>query len=322
MRDVFISHITPNCEIAEIVVNDLENNGVSCFFAPRDLPGGAVYSKELVNAIKNCRLLLFLFSEKVNRRKKNVLAELEIAWKNDIPCFIVKLDNSDPDDDISYYISSRNMIICYPDIFSVYLPQITNSVKGLLLKEDSKESTTVFKYIPKYGLMINPLDNERNVSFRTDTFINMMSGIYENIVAIKGEATAQEILFQSGYESGKTFANRINSQWGNSFSVQEMYKKIQSWSDFDAAVGWGKIEADIQLGEENDILTGILTITEAFIVDTWHKRKICSFIRGYCTGVLNTLLGDPDVELVCQDCRLEKKTLNNRTCVFYIKMKS
>lgn len=327
MKDVFISYVTPDREIAETVMNYLEDNGHSCFFAPRDMPGGKLYSRELVQAMKNCTLQLFLHSEHANEREKNVLAELDIAWRNDIPCLFVKLDDSEPNDDISYYITSRHTISCYPDEFSTYLPLIEDSVKNLLPEEEQIEEksdddvvpTTVFRYDPNNGRMINPADGERNVSFRTDTFINMMGGIYEKVAAISGEASAQEIFFHSGYEGGKNFANRINSKWGDGFSVEEIKKKIKKWCAFDSAVGWGKFEADIQFDEENDVFEGTLTITEAFIVDTQHKRKVCAFIRGYCTGVLNTLLGDLEVELVCRSCPLEKKL--SRKCVFDVKMK-
>ncbi len=326
MKDVFISYVTPNLETAEQVYSYLTRNGFSCFFAPEDMVGGHPYGEELVQAMKNCRVQLLLYSDVMNVRKKNILAELETAWKNDIPCLCIMLDDSEPNDGIAYYITSGHTLFCNPNRMTEYLPKITDALKSMLPKDKEIEEpaeeakpTTVFDYDPMYGLMINPADGERNVSFRTDTFINMMGGIYEKVAAIGGEENARRIFFESGYESGKNFANRINSKWGNGFSINEMKKKIQKWCAFDSVVGWGKFEADIQFDEENDTFGGTLAITEAFIVDTQHKRKVCEFIRGYCTGVLDTLLGDLDVELVCCSCRLEKKL--SRKCIFEIKMK-
>ena len=337
MKDVFISYVTPNLETAEQVYSYLTHNGFSCFFAPEDMVGGHPYGEELVQAMKNCRVQLLLYSDVMNVRKKNILAELDIAWKNDIPCLCVMLDDSDPGDGIAYYITSGHTIFCNPNRMKDYLPKIADALKSILPKKtdplkstsaknaeveepvEEAKPTTVFDYDPVNGLMINPADGERNVSFRTDTFINMMGGIYEKVAIIAGVENAGKIFFESGYESGKNFAARINSKWGNGFSLDEMKKKIQKWCAFDSVVGWGKFEADIQFDEENDTFGGTLTITEAFIVDTQHKRKVCEFIRGYCTGVLDTLLGDLDVELVCASCRLEKKL--SRKCVFEIKMK-
>lgn len=159
-----------------------------------------------------------------------------------------------------------------------------------------------------------------NVSFRTDTFTNMMGGIFAEVAAITSEEKAQEIFFNTGYESGANFAERMSSEWGDSNDFDEIKKAIKEWCAFDSAVGWGKFEADITFDEDNELILGTLTIIKAFIVDTRHKRKICSFIRGYCTGVLNTLLGGLGVDLVCSSCPLEGKFSRNK-CVFDIKMK-
>ncbi len=327
MKDVFISYNSPKREIAEIVLAHLESNGITCFFDERDMPGGRCYGGALVRAMKDCCVQLFLFSDIANNNEKNILSELDTAWKNDIPCFTALLDDSEPNDDISYYISSRHLVKCYPEAIDTYLPKITDTIRDLLPEKDTTGEdeeqvipTTVFRYDPKNGRMINPADGERNVSFRTDTFINMMGGIYEKVAAVaNNDATAQEIFFESGYASGKNFANRINSKWGDGFSVEEIQKKIKKWCAFDSAVGWGNFEADINFDEENDVFEGTLIITEAFIVDTERKRKVCAFIRGYCTGVLNTLLGDLEVELTCRSCPLEKKL--SRKCIFDVKMK-
>ncbi len=327
MKDVFISYNSPKRETAEAVLAYLENDGFVCFFDKRDMPGGQSYGGALVRAMKDCQIQLFLFSAEANKNEKNILAELETAWKNKIPCLTVLLDDSEPNDDIEYYINSRHMLTAYPEAIDTYLPQILASVKKLVpekstpaeVEEEVVSPTTEFDYDPKTGSMFNPEDNQRNVSFRTDTFINMMGGIYEKVAKVSDLVIAQEIFFESGYAGGKSFAERINSKWASGFSIEEMQKKIKKWCAFDSAVGWGKFEAEIDFDEENDTFSGTLTITEAFIIDYECRRKVCAFIRGYCTGVLDTLLGNLNVELTCRSCPLEKRL--SRKCVFDIKMK-
>ena len=167
--------------------------------------------------------------------------------------------------------------------------------------------------------MINPEDHQRNVSFRTDTFINMMGGIYEKVSAIAGAEEAEKIFFESGYNSGKNFAERIDAQWSNSDldlfdSIKAKFKK---WCEFDSAVGWGNFSSEIAYDEENNCLAGNISINEAFIVDNKGKRKICNFIKGYCSGVAETLLGSVEVELVCKECPLKNKF--HPKCVFSLK---
>ena len=254
MYDVFISHVTPDQNIARYVLEYLENNGLSCFFAPRDMKkmGGSHYANELVAAMKNSRMQLLLHSENVNRKNKNIIAELDVAWELDVPTLLVELDEAEHCNEVVYYTSTRQKISCLPENFSAdpeklesYMPLIEESIRNLLDDEEARSGVsckeppvTKFRYDPRNGSMYNPKDGIRNVSFRTDTFINMMSDIYKKIATISGsEAEAQKIFFESGYESGKNFATRINSQWGSGFSPDEILKKIQKWCEFDSVVG-------------------------------------------------------------------------------------
>lgn len=321
-NDVFISYVTPNLEFAENLLEHLKSRGFNCFFAPRNMIGGQEFAGELIRAVRNSRSLLFIHSKYANVHDINVLAEIRAARDNNIPIILIKLDGTELNDEFTYYLSGLHTISYSPNNFEQCAWEAELALNAIMKKyptEEEAQRSIEFLYVPEFGIMINPADGERNVSFRTDTFISMMGGIYEKVAEIAGVENAGKIFFDSGYESGKNFAVRINSKWGNGFSIEEMKKKIQKWCAFDSLVGWGKFEADIQFDEENDTFGGTLTITEAFIVDTQHKRKVCEFIRGYCTGVLDTLLGDLDVELVCASCRLEKKL--SRKCVFEIKMK-
>ena len=207
------------------------------------------------------------------------------------------------------------------DAVSEYLPSY-----GIFVEEpqdntdtQQKNTKTVFEYVPDRGIMINPEDHQRNVSFRTDTLINMMSGIYEKISEIADEEVAEQIFFNSGYISGKNFGERIDNQWNTGYSIEEIIKKLNKWCVFDSAVGWGKFTADIDFDEAEECLTGTLSINEAFIVDKSKKRRICGFIRGYCSGVMETLIGSVDVELTCKECPLKNKFKCH--CVFDIKAK-
>ncbi|MBP3381575.1 MAG: toll/interleukin-1 receptor domain-containing protein [Clostridia bacterium] len=319
MKDVFVSFHTPDQAAAESIVKSLESNGLACFFAPRDMPGGSPFSEELVKELEACKVFLLVFSKETNNSKW-VPLELQMAFDGAPNCLPVFIEECEPQKAFKLLLSPLHHINAFPESIETYFADITAAVKRLLPKEDEMViPTTVFQYFPETGIMKNPADNFRNVSFRTDTFTNMMGGIFAEVAAITSEEKAQEIFFNTGYESGANFAERMSSAWGDSNDFDEIEKIIKEWCAFDSAVGWGKFEADIKFDEENETIVGTLTIIKAFIVDTRHKRKICSFIRGYCTGVLNTLLGGLGVELVCSSCPLEKKL--SRKCVFDITMK-
>lgn len=78
MHDVFISYSTKDMPQAETVRDILEKNGIPCWMAPRDIPGGSNYAKEIPQAIRSCQVFLLILSE--NAQASNwVVKELDNA---------------------------------------------------------------------------------------------------------------------------------------------------------------------------------------------------------------------------------------------------
>ena len=78
MKEVFISYSTVDTVPAETVRNVLEKNGLSCWMAPRDIPGGSNYTKEIPIAIRNCKVFVLILSK--NAQSSHwVLKELDSA---------------------------------------------------------------------------------------------------------------------------------------------------------------------------------------------------------------------------------------------------
>ncbi len=331
MKQVFVSYTSTDREIAYEIVDYLEANDISCFIAPRDVEGGKAYASILMKALEECYLVLLVASEAINT-SDHVLNEVDVIIEKGKPLLPVFIEDFKLSDDYRYYLGRKQWVVAYPEHTSKYFDKIyTNVLENLPKKlapqppaEEPKgiadsNTTTVFEYNPTRGIMINPEDHQRNVSFRTDTFVNMMGGIFEKVEQLTNEEEAEKIFFESGYVSGKNFAERINNQWDTGYSIEDIKMKFDKWCKFDSAVGWGRFSAEVDIDEESDALTGTICINEAFIVDNMKKRKICSFIKGYCSGVVEILLNSLEVELVCRECPLKSKFKTQ--CVFDIKTK-
>lgn len=78
MKEVFISYSSTDLTSAETVRNVLEKNALSCWMAPRDIPGGSNYTKEIPIAIRNCQVFVLILSK--NAQSSHwVLKELDSA---------------------------------------------------------------------------------------------------------------------------------------------------------------------------------------------------------------------------------------------------
>ena len=330
-KDIFISYTTNDKAVADSLVAYLEGMGFGCFIAPRDIDPGRNYGANIVSAIEDCKLVVLIASHSINE-SEHCHNEVDVIVDRKKPILPVVIEEFDLDDDYRYYLGRKQQIIAFPEKIEKYYAKILDGVEmycprkpaKVAIKEEASEedlgaTKTVFEYIPERGIMINPEDHQRNVSFRNDTLINLMGGIYEKVAGFVDEKTAEDIFYSSGYAGGRNFGERIKNQWNLGGSFEDIKKKLDKWCKFDSAVGWGRFTAELNYDEEADCLTGVLKISEAFIVDKVGKRKICGFIRGYCTGVIETLLDLPGIELVCKECPL--KSMFKNACVFEFNIK-
>ena len=71
-------------------------------------------------------------------------------------------------------------------------------------------------------------------------------------------------------------------------------------------MGWGKFDIKVDVNEETGDFSGELSINECFIVDRKERKRICEFVRGYCEGVIETLLCIR-VTLECIECPMKNR---------------
>lgn len=78
MHDVFISYSSKELTTAENLRGILEKNGIACWMAPRDIPGGSNYTKEIPVAIRTCQVFVLVLSANA-QSSPWVLKELDMA---------------------------------------------------------------------------------------------------------------------------------------------------------------------------------------------------------------------------------------------------
>ncbi len=327
-KDVFISYSGNDKEVAFDIVDFLEAKGVSCFIAPRDIDGGTAYGARLTAAIRECKAIILVAGQAI-LSSEHVLNELDIIVgekKFFVPFFINEFELSS---EYRYYLGRKQRIMAHIGAPREHFPKLLDTIAseiGYVSRPEVKpeelrparadNTKKEFDYIPHRGIMINPEDQQRNVSFRTDTFISLMGSIYKEIIDLSSKENANLIFHKSGYSAGQSFAQRLNSRWDLATESASLYsEKLHKWCEFDSDVGWGKFDIDVDINEETGDFRGTLSISECFIVDMKNKCRICEFVKGYCEGVIETLLGGA-VTLSCRTCPLISRFKN--TCVFDI----
>ena len=265
----------------------------------------------------NAQLLIIIITKNtcriINRQKqKYIIQELEEAKKAKkaiLPIVFGNIKVHKACKLISEYTKDYNEIHTTIDRIYHELPKILESVKYNITPKP--QSVKTFDYDPDSGIMTNPEDDDRNISFRNETLINMLGEIFNRISTNNDNAI--EIFFESGLVSGKNFGTDMKNHLapkGSSNAI--VIERLERWCEFDSAVGWGKF--DINISYNANKILGTLTIKNAFLVDRRNERKICSFLRGYCSGVMNVLAEFRPVSLTCNSCPLNNHIDN--TCDF------
>ncbi|MCD7980743.1 MAG: toll/interleukin-1 receptor domain-containing protein [Clostridiales bacterium] len=334
-KEVFVSYASADRACAMDIVGYLEEREVSCFIAPRDIDPGVAYASSLMNALEDASVVVLVASVAMNS-SEHVLNEIDVVVSKKIPFIPFFIEDFEMNDDFRYYLGRKQYILAY-DNYSDYFNKLYKAIEPYLTRKPEKpvapaapetdngddvsaNTKTIFEYFPDRGIMVNPADHQRNISFRNDTLINLLSRLYYGIESISDRETADKLFYETGFSSGNNFAQRLNEQIEMSASHRVgLSAKIDTWCDFDSNVGWGRFLSDIHIDEEEGELSGTLTISECFLIDKKDQTEICFFIKGYCEGILEKLLGNIPVELKCISCPMKNKFKS--ACVFSVGLK-
>jgi predicted ATPase len=108
--DVFISYSTRDRAIAERVREQLENAGVRCWIAPRDIPSGYDWSAAIPPAIDACRAFVLIFSAHANASKQ-VTREVHVAQGGaGRPVIPFRIDAVEPAGALRYLLSGLHWL--------------------------------------------------------------------------------------------------------------------------------------------------------------------------------------------------------------------
>ncbi|MDO9088094.1 MAG: TIR domain-containing protein [Anaerolineaceae bacterium] len=108
-HDVFISYSNKDKPVADAVVAGLENRGIRCWVAPRDITPGTSWGEAIIAGIQNCKLMVIILSENSNRSNQ-VVREVERAVANNVIIIPFRIENIDPTGAMAYFLSTEHWL--------------------------------------------------------------------------------------------------------------------------------------------------------------------------------------------------------------------
>lgn len=153
-HDIFISYSSQNKEAADAICHLLEEKGIRCWIAPRDIPGGSQYGDVIDNAIKSCRIVIVVFSEPA-AASPWVNGELNVAFEEQKTIIPFRIDQTPLSGQTRVMLNQKHWIDAYPD----YKTKFDDLIDAVMLALGHPNSQQPLQQYPKSTtkhVMTNP----------------------------------------------------------------------------------------------------------------------------------------------------------------------
>ena len=136
--DVFISYSSVDKTAADIVCSILEQNGITCWIAPRDITPGLDFAEAIIDGIKSSKLFILVYTSGSNNSKQ-VIREVDRAVHAGIPVINFKLEEVPMSKQLEYYLSSVHWLDARTSPLEQHIIRLSKVVKMLLSKDEVRD---------------------------------------------------------------------------------------------------------------------------------------------------------------------------------------
>ncbi|HET6496246.1 MAG TPA: AAA family ATPase, partial [Thermoleophilia bacterium] len=127
---VFISHAAPDKTTAEAVCRALEDAGVPCWIAPRDVLAGTRYAEAIVGAVRESQTFVLVFSTAANASAQ-VEREVDRAASLGLPIVPFRIEEVVPSSSLEYYLAGQHWLDAVAPPLEEHLAGLVTAVRSL-----------------------------------------------------------------------------------------------------------------------------------------------------------------------------------------------
>jgi hypothetical protein len=130
-REVFISYSQPDHQCAMEMVARIEEQGIGCWIAPRDIAPSTDWAAEIIEAISNARTMILVFSSSSNDSPQ-VRREVERAVHKQVSILPFRIEPVQPSKSLEYFLSSQHWLDAFPPPREPHYARLCAYLKTLL----------------------------------------------------------------------------------------------------------------------------------------------------------------------------------------------
>jgi TolB-like protein/tetratricopeptide (TPR) repeat protein len=130
-RDAFVSYANQDTAVADRLCQSLEDRGIRCWIAPRDVMPGALYADSIVRAINGSKMLVLVLSPS-SVASPHVSKEIERASSKRRPIIALKLTDAELTPALEYFLSESQWVAVGTGGLDAALLKLGEGVERLL----------------------------------------------------------------------------------------------------------------------------------------------------------------------------------------------
>ncbi len=128
---VFISYASKDVVVSNAICAGLEQRGIPCWIAPRDIVPGVPWAESIIDGIEGSRVMLLVFSEASNKSVQ-VQREVERAVHKGLSLMPVRIENVMPTRTMEYFISSQHWFDAIAQPIDQHIERLVQGVNAHL----------------------------------------------------------------------------------------------------------------------------------------------------------------------------------------------
>ena len=137
-QDVFISYSSIDKAAADTVCSVLEQNGISCWMAPRNITPGRNFAEAIIDGIRSSKVFVLVYSSNSNNSKQ-VIREVDRAVHIGLPVINLRLEDVPMSKELEYYLSSVHWLDAMTLPLEEHIQQLCDVVQMFLKPEEVKD---------------------------------------------------------------------------------------------------------------------------------------------------------------------------------------
>ena len=142
MADVFISYSSKDKQVADTLCAQIEQQGYSCWIAPRDIIPGEDWARSINTAITAAKVFIVIYSRN-SCESSQVPKEIGIAGARDLSIIPYKIDDTPLAGDFEYYLLGSHWVAADPFKGDYKIGDVLAAVERAIARREGREPSAV-----------------------------------------------------------------------------------------------------------------------------------------------------------------------------------